>query len=89
MGAGGTKVPTHPSAAGGWDFLVACCSSSLEWIRLLVWCASVSDKDQILELDSKAEIFFSFFFPKSKIGCVGMGRRSKLFGSIRNSIVII
>lgn len=30
-------------------------------------CLIASDKDQILELDSKAEFFFSFFFPpKSK-----------------------
>lgn len=54
-------------------------------------CLVASDKDQTHELDLKAEFFFSFFFffPESKSECMGMGRQSKLFGSMKNCILII
>lgn len=63
VGAGGIKVPTHPSAAGGWDLLVACCSFSLERIHLLAWCASeLLIKIRFLNWTQKLNFPFSFLF---------------------------
>lgn len=61
---------------------------------LSMMCLVASDGGEILELDLKAEFFFSFFFlffalSKSKIRCMGMKRRSKWFGSNKNCILII
>lgn len=66
MGAGGIKVPTQPSTAGGWDFL-GFSSGMLQLLPQMVSFLSTmylkaSERDQIVELDCKDEFFFSFFF---------------------------
>lgn len=63
VGAGGIKVPTHPSADGGWDFL-GFSSGMLQLFPqrdsfLSTMCPKASERDQIFELDCKAEFLFS------------------------------
>lgn len=81
--AGGIKVPTHPSTAGGWDFS----SGMLQLFPQMDLCLSTvclvaSDKDQTHELDLKAEFFFSFFFfsPSQKVNVWEWGGKANYLG---------
>lgn len=72
VGAGGIKVSTPPSTAGGWDF-PGFSSGILQLFPrmdsfLSTMCPKASERYEIVEMDRKAEFFFSFFFPKSKMG---------------------
>lgn len=40
---------------------------------LSTMCPTASERYQIVEMDHKAEFFFSFFFPQVKNGCMSMG----------------